>query len=94
MGRTNNPKRRSIEHRNDPKKQDLEPLEVKFTNLTPNEARVMEQVLISSYSLEALKNRRREIAVKNVSKYTKYLNTVARLFAGFYESEYLCLIGR
>ena len=40
---------------------------MKFSGLTKREARVMEQVLISAYSLDHLSNARREIAVGNVA---------------------------
>ena len=48
----------------------MQPLEVKFTGLTKTEARAMEQILISAYTLDNLLNARREIAVGNVAGFT------------------------
>ena len=93
VGRTNNPTRRQNEHKNDPKKANLSPLEVKFTGLTLPEARVVEQVLISAYTLENLSNARREIAVNNMDGYRSYINSTKNLFGSTKEDELLNLMG-
>ena len=94
VGITNCPARRQQEHKRDPKKDHLDPLEVKFTGLTRVEARVMEQVLISAYTLHNLDNARREIAVGNVIGYTKNMENIISIFNGVVESELLNLMGR
>ena len=94
VGRTNNPIRRQKEHDRDVTKSDLLPLEVKFTGLTVQEARAMEQLLISSYMLDNLLNARREIAVGKVGNYAGRIYTVLRLFGSSIEDEFLNLMGR
>ena len=94
VGRTNDPSRRQREHEKDISKADLQPLEVVFTGLTKNQARVVEQVLISAYGINNLYNARREIAVGNISKYSEYVGSTISLFGSFYESEMLNLMGR
>ena len=94
VGRTNDPSRRQREHEKDIRKADLQPLEVVFTGLTKNQARVVEQVLISAYGINNLYNARREIAVGNISKYSEYVGSTISLFGSFYESEMLNLMGR
>ena len=94
VGRTNNPIRRQREHDRDPNKAHLDPLEVKFTGLTRIEARVMEQVVISAYTLQNLDNARREIAVGNVSGFAGKMNNIINIFGGAMESELLSLMGR
>ena len=97
VGRTNNPVRRQNEHRRDPKKSNLLPLEVKFTGLTVREARVVEQILISTYVIDNLRNARREIATSKLDKYHDSINGIQRsieLFKNFAEDELLNLMGR
>lgn len=94
VGRTNNPIRRQAEHEKDPNKAHLNPLEVKFSGLTITEARAMEQVLISSYSLSNLSNARREIAVGNVSGFAGKMQNIISIFVGSVESDLLNLMGR
>ena len=94
VGRTNNPARRQNEHAKDPKKANLQPLEVKFSGLTKAEARAMEQVLISAYSLDNLSNARREIAVGNVSGFAGRIGNIVSIFGGAVEDEFLDLMGR
>ena len=94
VGRTNNPIRRQAEHEKDPNKANLKPLEVKFSGLTMTEARAMEQVLISSYSLSNLSNARREIAVGNVSDFAGKMENIISIFVGSVESDLLNLMGR
>ena len=92
VGRTNNPVRRQSEHTKDPRKANLQPLEVKFTGLTKDEARVMEQLLISAYLLDNLYNARREIAVRNVGGYAERIRNVISIFGGALEDEFLNLM--
>ena len=94
VGRTNNPARRQREHAKDPKKANLQPLEIKFSGLTRVEARAMEQMLISAYSLDNLSNARREIAVGNVSGFAGKIGNVINIFGGAIEDEFLNLMGR
>lgn len=94
VGRTNNPERRQSEHAKDPKKANLQSLEVKFTGLTKPEARALEQILISSYTLNNLANARREIAVGNVRGFAGKIGNVISLFGGAVEDEFLNLMGR
>ena len=91
---SNNPIRRQKEHDRDVTKSDLLPLEVKFTGLTVQEARAMEQLLISSYMLDNLLNARREIAVGKVGNYAGRIYTVIRLFGSSIEDGFLNLMGR
>ncbi len=94
VGRTNNPIRRQKEHDRDPKKTHLDPLEVKFTGLTRTEARAMEQIVISTYTLQNLDNARREIAIGNVSGFCSKIDNILNIFSGAAESELLNLMGR
>lgn len=94
VGRTNNPARRQRQHANDPTKDHLQPLEVKFTGLTIKEARITEQILISSYGLSNLVNARREIAVGNVAGFSKYMGNTIKMFGNLAEDELLNLMGR
>ena len=72
----------------------LDPLEVKFTRLTKVEARVMEQLVISAYTIQYLDNARREIAVGNVRGFVGKMNNIINIFGGATESELLNLMGR
>ena len=92
VGRTNNPSRRQQEHKRDVRKKDLKPLEVVQTGLSKNDAILVEQMLISAYSLENLLNARREIAVSKIDRYRKSLNNVARLFGSIAEEAIYHLI--
>ena len=94
VGRTISPDQRQIQHNRDPRKTNLEPLEVKFFGLTKNEARIMEQVLISTYTLDSLANCRREIAVGNVKGFIGEMNNIISIFDGMLEDEILNLMGR
>jgi len=75
-------------------KANLQSLEVKFTGLTKTEARAMEQILISAYTLDNLLNARREIAVGNVAGFTGRIDNVISIFEGVAEDELLNLMGR
>ena len=94
VGRTNDPVRRQLEHDRDPSKAGLDPLEVKFTGLTVGQARVVEQVLISAYSLDYLRNARREIARGNVAGFNEEIEKINQLFNNASEDELLNLMGR
>ena len=92
VGRTNNPDRRRKEHLRDPQKRNLNELEIVFAGLTKREAMLAEQLLISAYTLENLKNARREIAIGNVANYAQYMGNVVSLFEGAVESEMMSLM--
>ena len=92
VGRTNDPERRQAEHERDSRKQNLSPLEVVAAGLTKNQARLLEQTLISAYTLDVLQNARREIAPRNIFKLQSDANRVASLLGGLIESELLCLM--
>ena len=64
------------------------------SNLTKTEARAMEQIIISSYTLDNLINARREIAVGNVKGFTGKIKNVISIFGGVIEDEFLNLMGR
>ena len=92
VGRTNDPDRREKEHYRDETKDDLLPLEVIATGMSKDEARILEQVLISSYILENLHNARREIAVGKVESAMKLMNNSIRLLEGFTNDELINLM--
>lgn len=94
VGRTKNPVKRQGQHDRDPKKAHLDPLEVKFTALSMREARMMEQILISAYTLQNLDNARREIATGNVRGFAENMDNIINIFDGALESELLSLMGR
>ena len=54
----------------------------------------MEQWFISAYLLSNLENRRREISLSKLSGYGDEIQLIKDLWAGYRESEYLCLLGR
>ena len=58
------------------------------------EARIMEQVLISTFTLQYLDNACRKIAVKNIEKYRENIYNVIEIFSGAIESDILSLMGR
>ena len=94
VGRTNDPARRQREHAKDPNKQELDALEVVITGLTVDEARLFEQLLISTYTLNNLDNARREISAGKLGKFSQNIGNVISIFEGAIESEYLCLMER
>ena len=89
IGITNNPKRRQNEHKNDPNKQHLYPLEVKISGLSKKQARFFEQVLISTYLLDNLSNARREISIGNLDKFEGYSLNIVTIFEGIVEQDIL-----
>ena len=72
----------------------MDPLEVKVTGLTKTEARIVEQIVISAYTIQNLDNARREIAVGNVKGFTRKMDNIINIFGGATESELLNLMGR
>ena len=94
VGRTNNPARRQMEHSKDPKKANLNPLEVKYVGLAKYDARIVEQLLISAYTLDNLSNARREIAKGKVHNAAGRIKNIARIIGGARESELLSLMER
>ena len=93
IGRTNDPARRAREHAKSSGKEGLELVPI-ATGLTKMEARAMEQVVISAYTLNNLSNARREIAVGNVGGFAGNMNNTIKLFGGLAEDELLNLMGR
>lgn len=74
--------RRKAEHERDkihPGRSSYE-MFVVATGLSKEEARTGEQVLISAYTLEALDNARREIAVRNIHKFLNEIHRIAELW--------------
>ena len=69
-------------------------LEVKATGLSRYQARIIEQSLISTYTLENLDNARREIAVGNVDKARGHFENIIHIYGGAAESDILSLTGR
>lgn len=92
--RTCNPGRRQRQHKNDPRKQHLDPLEVKFTGLTVPEARAMGQLLISAYTIQNSDNARREIAAGKVSGFAGKIENIINISGGAAEDEFLNLMER
>ena len=93
VGRTNNPQRRARQHKKSVAKADLQMVPI-ATGLTKTEARAMEQIVISAYTLDNLINARREIAVGNVSGFAGKIDNVISIFGGAIEDEFLNLMGR
>ena len=94
VGRTNDPIRRQAEHDRDRDKDHLLPVEVKVSGLTKDEARAVEQIIISAYVLKNLDNARREIAVGKVGAWEHRIGNIISIFDGALESELLNLMGR
>lgn len=82
VGITKDVGRRKAEHERDkihPGRSSYE-MFVVATGLSKEEARTGEQVLISAYTLEALDNARREIAVRNIHKFLNEIHRIAELW--------------
>ena len=96
VGRTNDPTRRMYQHQNDKNHKERKNYEMRVvkSNLTIGQAKTLEQVLISAYTLGYLENARREIAVGNVSGFQKNINNIAQIFNGVAEDELKNLMGR
>lgn len=63
-------------------------------NSNKAEAQAMEQILISTYSLDNLINTRREIAAGNVGGFAEKIGNIINIFGGTVEDELLNLMGR
>lgn len=64
------------------------------TELSIPEAKVVEQFLISTYTLEYLDNARREIALGNLAEYFKYIAAINQIYNSVNEEEIKNLMGR
>ena len=96
VGRTNDPARREYEHKHDPRHKERKDYTMKVvaTGFTIQEAKVVEQILISSYTMTYLENARREIAVGNLAGYNDYIGAAIQIFEGVAEDELRNLMGR
>ena len=95
VGRTNDPKRREYEHQHDPyhpKRADYK-MTVIASGLTLYEARLMEQVVISAYTIIYLENARNEIARGKIGQFKQYIGAVAEIFVGTTEQGIWGLLG-
>jgi predicted GIY-YIG superfamily endonuclease len=79
VGRTNDPRRREREHKSFLSTKKNYDMTVVMTGLDKNSARAWEQILISAYTLDALDNARREIAVANVGKFATEFNRAVEI---------------
>ena len=77
VGITNNPARRLAEHGNTEKAG--WPMTVIMTGLTRLEARILEQLIICTYTIKSLENLRYEISKGNYGKATNELKQIASL---------------
>ena len=94
VGRTNDPMRRYTEHKNDanhPERQSYS-MKVVATGLKEREARLVEQMLISTYTLSYLDNARREIATRKISKYSGYFSSAQNIIKGATEESLRSLL--
>ena len=57
-------------------------MNVVATGLNEREARLFEQMLISTYTLSYLENSRREIASYKIDKYNVYIDAVQNIIEG------------
>ena len=98
VGRTKDPIKRGQQHEKDSTKKDLGKPIVVASGLSVSRARVLEQLLISTFVMEKfggqLLNRRREIAIYNLIHFKNDLDVVSDLIAGYQESEILCALER
>jgi hypothetical protein len=94
VGRTNDPARRLREHQNDPRHPERAGYKmiVFASGLTLGEAKLVEQVAISAFTLAHLDNARREIAVGNIAAYQQHMGAAKELFVGVTEDGLLSLI--
>jgi hypothetical protein len=95
VGRTIDPARRMVEHQNDPKHPERAGYQMKViaSGLTLQEARVVEQTLISAFTLGYLENARREISIGKINAYQQYIGAAAEIFVGATEGGLWALIG-
>ena len=66
----------------------------RFLQLYVQEARVMEQALISAYTLKNLDNNRREIATGKLGSFSGNMSYFVKLPGSYSESELLCYMER
>ena len=90
VGRTKNVDSRAKAHQQPNEKHPMRhtyTMIVVLTGLSYVEARAWEQALISFFTLDALENARREIAVKNVTAATAEIIRGSEILAGYYETD-------
>ena len=80
--------------KSDPSKAGLKDPEPRFYCETVSEARIDEQLLISAYSLEHLRNRRREIAPNKLNDFVDEIGYLLTLYETVTESEWLEFLGK
>lgn len=83
VGRTKqHPEDRLAQHQQDPlhKERENYKMSVIATGLTYEQAKTLEQLLISAFTVQYLDNIRREIAVKNTESYNKYLRALMDIY--------------
>ena len=93
VGRTNDYNRRRNEHKVKYLDNGYQMIPV-MTGLTKNEARGMEQTLVSSYTLDALNNARREISTLKVDKFAEETKRALGIMGSIPQNEWLDLVGR
>ena len=94
VGRTIDPVTRYKQHKNDPvhpERKDYT-MKVLVTGLKEREARLVEQMVISAYTLQYLDNARREIATRKVWKYNSYFTSVYNIIEGATEDALINLL--
>ena len=94
VGRTIDPVTRYNQHKNDPNHPERKDytMKVLVTGLKEREARLVEQMLISAYTLQYLDNARREIATHKVWKYNSYFTSVYNIIEGATEEALINLL--
>lgn len=95
VGRTNDPARRMAEHKcdqNHPERANYEMIVI-ASGLTIREARFVEQLLISSFTLGYLENARNEIAAGKIGNYEQYIGAATEIFVGATEKGIRALLG-
>ena len=93
VGRTNNPPKRWNAHK---RRDDFKNYQmvVVATGLSKPESMLLEQVLISAFTLQYLSNARREIAVGNIPNFQNNMGAVISLISGVNAADIEKLIGR
>ena len=86
--------RRTREHRRDPSKDGLSNPQVKYTLATVGEARAVEQALIAAYTIEHLRNRRREIAPNKLNDFVDEIGYLVTQYETVADSEWLEFLGK
>ena len=93
VGRTKDVKRRKNAHSKHPIKKNYN-MTVVASGMNKIEARLMEQTLISAYTLKNLDNARREISKGNLAGYNNNIGKIVSIFNGIQENELLNLMER